>query len=71
MAPPDVPADRVGTLRRAFDATMKEPAFLKEAENMGFEVTPQTGEGIAALVAAALATPKEIVKLAERAAQGG
>jgi tripartite-type tricarboxylate transporter receptor subunit TctC len=71
MAPPDVPADRVDALRRAFDATMKEPAFLKEAENMGFEVTPQTGEGIAALVAAALATPKEIVKLAERAAQGG
>lgn len=71
MAPPDVPADRIDALRRAFDATMKEPAFLKEAENMGFEVTPQTGESITALVAAALATPKDIVKLAERAAQGG
>ena len=48
---------------------MQDPAFLKEAETMGFEVAPQTGERIAELVTAALATPKDIVKLAERAAQ--
>jgi tripartite-type tricarboxylate transporter receptor subunit TctC len=69
MAPPGVPADRVEALRQAFDATMREPAFLKEAESMGFEVAPQSGERIAALVATALATPKDIVKLAERATQ--
>jgi tripartite-type tricarboxylate transporter receptor subunit TctC len=69
MAPPGVPADRVEALRRAFDATMKEPAFLKEAETMGFEVTPQTGESITKLVAEAVATPKAIVKRAERATQ--
>ncbi len=67
MAPPDVPADRVATLRRAFDATMRDAAFLKEAETMGFEVSPQTGERIAALVGVALATPEEIVRKAERA----
>jgi hypothetical protein len=70
MAPPEVPADRIEALRRAFDATVHDAAFLKEAEGMGFEVSPQTGEQIAALVAQALATPKEIVKLAERATQG-
>jgi tripartite-type tricarboxylate transporter receptor subunit TctC len=69
MAPPGVPVDRVEALRQAFDATMREPAFLKEAESMGFEVAPQSGERIAALVATALATPKDIVKLAERATQ--
>src|SRR5215813_12732845 len=69
MAPPGVAADRVEALRRAFDATVKDPAFLKEAEAMGFEVAPQSGERIAELVSAALATPKDIVKLAERAAQ--
>jgi tripartite-type tricarboxylate transporter receptor subunit TctC len=68
MAPPDVPAERVTVLRRAFDATMKDAAFLKEAETMGFEVSPQSGEVITALVAAALATPEEIVRKAERAA---
>jgi tripartite-type tricarboxylate transporter receptor subunit TctC len=69
MAPPSVPADRIEALRRAFDATMKDPAFLKEAETMGFEVAPQSGERIEELVRAALATPKNIVKLAERASQ--
>jgi len=70
MAPPGVAADRVEALRRAFDAAVRDEAFLKEAESMGFEVSPQTGEAITALVAGALATPKEIVKLAERATQG-
>ena len=46
---------------------MKDAAFLKEAESMGFEVAAQTGERITALVAAAVATPKDIVKKAERA----
>jgi tripartite-type tricarboxylate transporter receptor subunit TctC len=68
MAPPEVPAARVAVLRRAFDATMKDAAFLKEAETMGFEVSPQSGEAIAALVAAALTTPEEVVRKAERAA---
>jgi tripartite-type tricarboxylate transporter receptor subunit TctC len=68
MAPPAVPAERVEVLRRAFDATMKDAAFLKEAESMGFEVAAQTGERIAELVAVAVATPPDIVKKAERAA---
>ena len=71
MAPPDVPADRVGALRRAFDATMKDAAFLKEAQILGFEVTPQTGEQTTALVAAALATPADIVERSIRAAATG
>ncbi len=66
MAPPAVAADRAAALRRAFDATMQDAAFRKEADAMGFEVMPQSGERIAALVAAALATPPDIVKLAER-----
>jgi tripartite-type tricarboxylate transporter receptor subunit TctC len=68
MAPPGVPSDRVAVLRRAFDATMKDPALLKEAESMGFEVLPRSGEEIAALVEATMATPKDILKKAERVA---
>jgi tripartite-type tricarboxylate transporter receptor subunit TctC len=68
LAPPDVPAERVALLRRAFDATMRDAAFRKEAQTMGFEVTPQSGEAIAAQVAAALATPEAIVRMAEKAA---
>ena len=37
--PPDVPAERVQALRRAFDATMKDPAFLAEAEKLQIEIS--------------------------------
>jgi hypothetical protein len=70
MAPPGVAIDHVLTLRRAFDATMRDAAFLSEAQAMGFEVAPKTGEEITALVAAAMATPPEVAKKAERFAAG-
>ena len=37
---PGVPAERVQALRRAFDATMKDPAFLAEAEKLGMDMQP-------------------------------
>jgi tripartite-type tricarboxylate transporter receptor subunit TctC len=70
MAPPGVPADRVARLRAAFAAVMKDPAFLQEAATLRFEVAPQSGEEIAARVAAVTATPKTIVDQAQRASTG-
>jgi tripartite-type tricarboxylate transporter receptor subunit TctC len=67
MAPPGVPPERLALLRRAFDRTVADPTFLQEAGGMGFEVTPQTGEAIAARIAAIMATPKEIVDETQRA----
>ena len=67
MAPPGVPIERVAILRQAFDATMNDAEFRKEAQAMGFELAPQTGARIAALVEAAMATPKEVVEKAQRA----
>src|SRR5580704_8696695 len=60
MAPPGTPPERVAQLRSAFDATVKDPAFLQEAAT-GFEVMPQGGAEIAARVAAAMATLRDIV----------
>ena len=48
--PPNVPADRVNAIRRAFDATMKDTEFLAEAEKLKIEVDPLTGEQVAALI---------------------
>lgn len=59
--PPDVPAARVEALRRAFDATMKDPDYLAEAEKARLDVSPMIGEDIGPLVAKVLATPPEIV----------
>jgi tripartite-type tricarboxylate transporter receptor subunit TctC len=70
MAPPGVPAQRVAQLRGAFDAVVKDTAFLQEAAAMGFEVMPQSGDEIAARVAAAMATPKSVVDEAQRASTG-
>jgi tripartite-type tricarboxylate transporter receptor subunit TctC len=67
MAPPGVPPERLAQLRGAFDAVVKDAAFLREAAAMGFEIMPQTGDEIAARVAAAMATPKAIVDEAQRA----
>ena len=44
MGPPDVPKDRLLALRRAFDATMKDPAYLAEAKSQKMDVDPMTGE---------------------------
>jgi tripartite-type tricarboxylate transporter receptor subunit TctC len=49
--PPGVPEARAAALRRAFDATMRDPAFLAEAKAMKVEIDPMTGEDVQALVA--------------------
>ncbi len=59
--PPDVPVARVEALRRAFDATMKDPAYLAEAEKAKLDVAPMKGEEIGPLVAKVLATPPAVV----------
>jgi tripartite-type tricarboxylate transporter receptor subunit TctC len=50
VAPPDVPKDRLAALRRAFDATMKDPAFVAEAMKMRIDVEPVTGEAMQEIV---------------------
>jgi tripartite-type tricarboxylate transporter receptor subunit TctC len=59
--PPDVPPERVAALRRAFDATMKDPAFVAEAARLQLDIDPMTGEEVQALVAQLNRTPPAIV----------
>ena len=59
--PPGVPAARVETLRRAFDATMKDPAYLAEADKLKIDVDPLSGEEVAALVERVSRTPADTV----------
>jgi tripartite-type tricarboxylate transporter receptor subunit TctC len=64
--PRGVPADRVAILRAAFDATLKDPAFLADAQRLQMEVDPLTGAEIEALLRTAYSAPRPIV---QRAAQ--
>jgi tripartite-type tricarboxylate transporter receptor subunit TctC len=59
--PPGVPPDRVDILRRAFDATMQDPAFLAEAAKLNAEIDPLTGEQVQNIVTQVLATPKPVI----------
>jgi tripartite-type tricarboxylate transporter receptor subunit TctC len=59
--PPDVPAERVKALRRAFDATMRDQAFIADAARLQLEIDPMTGEEVQVLVAQLSRTPPEIV----------
>ena len=59
------PADRVVALRAAFDATMKDPEFLAEAKQLGFEVDPVSGVKMQQTVEKVLATPKAVAARAK------
>ena len=61
---PGVPKDRLAALQKAFMDTMKDPAFLAEADKLKFEITPVPGADIESLVADILKIPPA---LAERA----
>ena len=59
--PPEVPAARVAALRRAFDATMRDPAFLADAAKLQLDVDPMSGEQVQALVGDLAHTPADVV----------
>jgi tripartite-type tricarboxylate transporter receptor subunit TctC len=65
-APPGVPADRLAALRSAFDATMKDPEFVKEANKLHMEIEPMTAAQIHKLLEDAYATPKPIIQQAAK-----
>jgi hypothetical protein len=47
VLPSDVPLERVAALRRAFDATMKDPKFVANAQKkIGLDMNPLSGAGI-------------------------
>jgi tripartite-type tricarboxylate transporter receptor subunit TctC len=68
LTPPDVPADRLDALRKAFVTTMNDPAFVQEADAAGFEISVKTGEDLQALVNAEMQIPPAIIEKASKGA---
>jgi tripartite-type tricarboxylate transporter receptor subunit TctC len=66
-APPGVPQDRKQALRTAFDATLKDPAFLDEAGKLKLEVNPVSGADVDKLLGELYRAPKDIVEEARKA----
>jgi tripartite-type tricarboxylate transporter receptor subunit TctC len=61
VAPPDLPPERLRMLRDAFNATMKDPEFAADVKRNRFDLEPEDGEHLAALVARIYATPKPVI----------
>jgi tripartite-type tricarboxylate transporter receptor subunit TctC len=71
MAPPGIPEGRARALRRAFDATMTDPAFLAEAKQLMLDVEPTSGEEAQKIVEKMYATPKPVVERVKKLLAGG
>ncbi|MGH6771716.1 MAG: Bug family tripartite tricarboxylate transporter substrate binding protein [Xanthobacteraceae bacterium] len=61
LAPPDVPAERVAALRKAFAATMQDPDFLVDAKKLRLDVTPTGGDALQKLAAGLTRTHSDVL----------
>ncbi len=69
LTAPDVPADRVAALRQAFDATVKDAGFLADVKKQDFDLYPNTGANVAAIVNETVGASPAIIAKAKEAMQ--
>jgi hypothetical protein len=57
--------ERVAALRKAFDATMADAAFLAEAKQLGLDMQPMSAEAVVAIVLATINAPPDVMAKAK------
>ena len=62
LSTPDTPVERITALRRAFDATTQDPAFVAELKAQRVELGPMSGEELQKLIAGVGAVAPEIIE---------
>jgi hypothetical protein len=62
-------ADRTAAMQRAFDATMKDPAFLEETTKLVLEIDPTTWEELTKAVNDTINQPPEVIAKARAGIQ--
>ena len=67
VAPPGLPDHVVAILRRAFDATMRDPEYIALTGKMGITLNPLVGEKLFELNRSVLATPAPVIERYQRA----
>jgi len=58
---PDTPPERVAALRRAFDATMRDPEFIAEADKALLDIAPLSDEDSQKIADSIVNTPAEVI----------
>jgi tripartite-type tricarboxylate transporter receptor subunit TctC len=66
-APPGVPEDRLKALRTAFDATMKDPAFLADAKKRKIDISPANADEVQAFITKLYSAPAPVIERAKQA----
>jgi tripartite-type tricarboxylate transporter receptor subunit TctC len=64
---PNVPAERVEQLRRAFDTMTMDARFLADAQKIGLRIAPATGKALQKLVTDVIGFPQPLVERAKQA----
>lgn len=67
MAPPALAPERLKSMRSAFDATMKDPAFLADAKKADIDIEALNGQQVSVLVAELYKTPPDVVARVRKA----
>jgi tripartite-type tricarboxylate transporter receptor subunit TctC len=67
LTAPDVPADRVKALRKAFDDTLRDPAFIEAAKQANMYFNPMPGEELQQVVNKIASPPERILALVKQA----
>jgi tripartite-type tricarboxylate transporter receptor subunit TctC len=63
VAPPDVPADRVFALRRAFEAMLKDPEFKTDLDKAKLDLNPvSSGEHLQEIAVSVVRTSNDVLK---------
>jgi tripartite-type tricarboxylate transporter receptor subunit TctC len=65
--PPRTPDDRVAAVRKAFNATMIDPAFISDAQKSRLDLTPVTGEELQKIVIETLQASANVRAIAAKA----
>ena len=69
LTTPDVPAERIAALRRAFDATMTDAEFLADAKRSRLDVSPVSGVELQRIIEDLVATPPAMIAAAKSAVE--
>ena len=70
VAGPGVPPERVAALRRAFDLTVKDPAYIAELQKINLPLNAMGGEELQKVVTDMVNTPRPIVERLIKAIEG-
>ena len=67
LTAPDVPADRVRALRKAFDDVMKDPAFQEAAKKANLHFNPLGGEELQQIVVRIVSPSPQVIEKVKEA----